>query len=123
MALPKKGQRKIIVNGVNYAWMVKYEMDFPREDGMRITIVPSNNHSRLLSIFQRFHVEYRQEKHDDGAIWFHKLGQKNAVTNKLIAQIIKAALKNGWEKAPDGVFHSDNYIIDLDLDVPTILNF
>ena len=123
MALPKKGLRKIIVHDISYSWMAKYERDFPREDGMRITIAPTNNQNRLLSIFQRFHVEYKQKTNENGSISLHKLQQKNAVTNKLISQIIHAALKNGWDKAPEGIFHSDNYMHDLNMDVPSILNF
>lgn len=110
MALPKKGLRKIVVNDIEYIWMVR----LIAYDDMNLTIALASNQKRMLqystSVVERYTV---LEEREDGSQWLKSSGQLNSITSKTVRELILAALKNGWEQAEDGVFPIQNFIFDL----------
>lgn len=119
MALPKKGLRKIVVNEVEYFWTTRVYNEF-KED-IWITIALGSNQKRMLHYDYNIEKKYEKSKtieyKNDGTTEVHinlnEKGQYTSVTSRVIKQIIEAALKNGWEKAPDGIFDSHKYSHDL----------
>jgi len=119
MALPKKGLRKIVVNEVEYVWTTRAYNEF-KED-IWITVALASNQKRMLhyyyNIEKKYEISKTREYKNDGTsevyIKFNEKGQYTSISSRVIKQIIEAALKNGWEKAPDGIFDSDKYSHDL----------
>lgn len=110
MALPKKGLRKIIVNDVEYVWMVRKL----KGDELNLTIALANNQKRMIQFFDSVKEHYTViEEKPDGSKWLNSSRQLNSISSKLVREIILAALKNGWEKAEDGVFPINKYIFDV----------
>lgn len=111
MALPKKGLRKIVVNDVEYVWRVR----LIGYDDINLTIALASNQQRMLqyatSVVERYTV---LEEREDGSQWLKSSGQLNSITSKMVREIILVALKNGWEKAEEGVFSIRNFIFKVD---------
>ncbi len=99
--LPKKGLRKITVNEVAYVWTTSAE-HWTRQD-LWITIALASNHNRMLHYSHSLEAKYKSNERS----------QITAITSRTIRQIIEAALKNGWEKAADGIFDSNEYGFEL----------
>ncbi len=98
MTLPKKGLRKITVDGFHYAWSAK-----GNDGGISLTVAPLYNEGQILTTEFDYHSKVVDGGIlEDGSKWRTSI-QQLIVTPYIVRQVIEYALKNGWnplEKGP-----------------------
>jgi hypothetical protein len=85
MGLPKKGSRRITVDGADYRWLVTV-----RQSSLHLTVEAEDAGQRLVAHF-RFHDKYQRT--DDG--WrFHHQGRR--ITSGVVKRVIAMGFEKGW---------------------------
>ncbi|MFN0200659.1 MAG: hypothetical protein ACKVTZ_04030 [Bacteroidia bacterium] len=113
MAFPKKGLRKIIVEEKTYFWRVNRQPE-SYEGGLWVSIFPEHKQNKYLQYYPTIAREITKKiKIGDSDYQYISEVIRIPVTNKLIRNIILAALKNGWEQAENGFFSAQHYFQDV----------
>ena len=101
MSIPRKGSRKIIVDGEEYIWLVRgrptYTQDC-QEGKMSAAVELGTNPGTTLLVTFPF-------TRPDSAF----LSESSLVTPKMIEGCIKEALENGWQPNKSGGTYKQEY--------------
>ena len=87
MTLPKKKSRSIEIDSVRYRWLIS-----KHHDNLHLSVEAEENHGRLLQAFFEPHDAYKKRNYE-----WKKVSQGVSITPKLVRQIVKQALANGWQ--------------------------
>jgi hypothetical protein len=124
MALPKKGLRKINVNGVDYAWRINRQACDCGCGNFRVSVYPYQNPKKYLNYFPETYKRETIKSEDEfGVAQYKNMTVKIPVTNKLVREIILGAIRNGWEESKQGEFSSQKYGHDVYIDNSDIYYF
>lgn len=97
MAIPKKGSRKITVNGRQYAW--KLNMDDPHEMRLIIALV-SDSRKRLVCLFSYWRKLPAPIRDEHGTTWYAQ--PAGVMTPRVVREVIEHAFTKGWDIDPKG---------------------
>ena len=97
MALPRKGSRTVVIDGVNYRWRVRHRPSFTQgiaENNLLLAVETAEEPgSKLVIVLPQAHPNN----------WMG--GEAAAVLPSDVEHYIRAALKAGWKpKSPGGTF-------------------
>ena len=87
MGIPKKGSRKITVDGDNFIWLIRRKQTYSQIDfGMGLNIA----------------VEHAEESGSKLVILTDKINKVQSVTPVEVSSLINQAIKAGWEPKKSG---------------------
>jgi hypothetical protein len=94
MTMPKKGSRKIVVNGHVYRWVPS------PDDGCLVVVVEGGEVSgqRLWAV-----MKYHDICVPDGPGVLRIVGQRRSITPSVVRKIILAAIGRGWQPDRPGL--------------------
>jgi hypothetical protein len=93
MGLPRKGSRRITIDGADYRWLVTV-----RRGSLHLTVEAEEPGQRLVSHF-RFHDEYQDT--GEGGWRFHHQGRR--ITSGVVKRVIAMRFEKGWRPREQGL--------------------
>lgn len=93
MAIPQKGSRRIVVDGVAYRWTIRRKPTYNQLLGSRMTFAVQLDNEKLASTL----VVNTPYQRPDSAI----AKQKAVIMPRDVTAAIRAALLEGWEPEVD----------------------
>lgn len=112
MTLPKKKSRNIEIDSVKYRWLIS-----KHNDVLHLSVETEENPQQLLQAFFEPHDAYEKENYH----WL-KISQGVSITPKLVKNVVKHALANGWQpnQKSDRVFTIHSWQTDAMISLPSL---
>jgi hypothetical protein len=89
MALPKKGTRRIHVDGHDYRWIVS-----PNDGWMDLVVERYRNPAQRLVV--QISYGYRRDEDSNCCEFVDRTGKKVEITPALVERAIRSGLAEGW---------------------------
>ncbi|MBX9580575.1 MAG: hypothetical protein K2X87_09730 [Gemmataceae bacterium] len=93
MTMPKRGSRRIIVDGEAYRWVVG-----PNDGYMVLAVERADGSGRRLEAYFRYHDQYETA----GAGSYRVVGQRRSIRPGVVRTVILYALARGWQPSTPG---------------------
>ena len=115
MGMPRKGSRKVELEGVSYLWRVKRIEDLL--DGTpRIRLTVQRDEERPGRVMQTELTSIRHRPAFTGrraGVWVDEKEQLSALTSEDVRLVITHALKNGWNPGERGAAFVFSRVLEL----------
>jgi hypothetical protein len=111
MGLAKRGTRRIVVDGVNYRWVVS------PDDGYMVLVVElADDPGQRLEAFFAYHDRPGVVQRSSGGV-FRIVCQQRSIRPGVVRAVIQAALGRGWQPSQCGLppfrFHDADQVVPV----------